>query len=244
MIPLRLPHPATVPLVCFHGSPGVPEDFAALAEHLPGSTLRCPPRGTLSPTATPIPENALLLGYSWGSLVCLREAAGQPQRVRGIVLISPYLLPKRRPGPRCCRLVAAGAGTAALALVGRRIVRSLLTRTSHPQAVPPCYQQLADRLADPQVLRQALLEKVAPGLTPDQALQLLAGARVPLALVWGAADYTMDPAAQLSPVYRCHPPVLERRLPEAGHGLLWTHPREVAETIASFLHHLAEPEMI
>ncbi len=225
-----------LPILCYHGSPGTPDDFAELAKELSDQRLvplqraGYPDDGGASAPAGP----AIYCGYSWGTVPCIREALAN-EAAGGVILIAPYLFPT---GAGLLKKAVLGTpllGKALLKKKGPQIVEELLVKSVHPAEVPASYRALAPRLSQPEALRCAVLEKEKPGVDVLAALRALAGREVPLALLWGAQDQSAAEAQQVAPVREAVAGLFERRLEPAGHALLWTHPRELAAAIGEFL---------
>ncbi len=184
----------------------------------------------------PLTENSILLGYSWGVVSCLREGAQYVDRVQAMILVSPFLFPSR---PieliKQILLRTPVIGEAFLKRAGREIIDQMLEKTSSPQSVPVAYREVAEKLSDPRVLRQAVLEKEAKGEPVHEAFAILAGAKIPVAVIWGAEDNTCKASEQIKSIRRCIPVIREECLENAGHATLWTHPKELAEAIQRFL---------
>lgn len=235
-------------LVCFHGSPGTPDDFLELEPYFRGFHFERPVRpgypdasffrSTLCKGRS---DGRILVGYSWGCLAALREAAEFPTRVAAIILISPYLYPQ--PASLVLRTLIRTPllGNALLARRGPAIVEQLLTRSASPIAVPDSYRQLAPRLARPASLRAAVLEKSEPGMSADDALDLVREWEIPLAMIRGADDQVSPADEQIIPVRHRAPGFIEYCFDNAGHALLWTNTKEVANAIHHVFRRLKPP---
>ena len=233
-----------LPLLCYHGSPGTPADFAVLERELAPRRLLCPVRrgypvdeadGPEALLQGAFTEEAVFCGYSFGGLACLRDAAARDAGVAAVILISPYLFPKKAGLMKRALVGAPGLGKVLLRKKGPQIVEELLQKSSHPRDVPPSYRELAPRLARPERLARSVQEREEPGLDGREALRRIVAKKTPLALVWGAEDQTSSEAEQVAPVRELIPGLFERRLDSAGHALLWTHPAELASAIGEFL---------
>jgi pimeloyl-ACP methyl ester carboxylesterase len=229
--------PATI--VCYHGSPGLPDEFIPMEKYLARPTVRLTRIGypKLSDSAvTELPGGRLLLvAYSFGALQALRDAVRESRRVSGVLLVSPYLYPRKKLGLAQRVLIQLpGLGDRILRKAGQKIVDDLLENTSHPSAVPGAYWTLAEKLAQPAVLRRAALEKTEAGPTAEECLRALNGLGIPLGLVIGTDDRTGPEAEQIAPLKQVARFELERRLERVGHAIPWTHPAELARIVAEF----------
>lgn len=225
-----------LPILCYHGSPGTTDDFAELSKELPElrlvplSRAGYPDDGGASAPAGP----AIYCGYSWGTLPCI-QAALADEAAGGVILIAPYLFPTGAGLLKKAVLRAPLLGKALLKKKGPQIVEELLVKSAHPAQVPASYRALAGRLSRPETLRQAVQEKEKLRFDVLAALRALAGREVPLALLWGAQDQTSAEAQHVAPVREAAPGLFERKLEQAGHALLWTHPQQLAAAIGEFL---------
>ena len=241
-----------IPLVCYHGSPGSPGDFAALAAALPGRRLirivrsGYPAEG-YGAADTPIEERlqvdqAVFVGYSWGARCALLAAARSPERVRGLVLIAPCLTPSAPLG--LLKKILIQAGPIGNFLIGRaapKILEEFLERTCRPLPVPDDYRKSTVRLFNPEVLRRAALEKEETGPSVEQAIATLRAARIPALVLWAPEDAVGPAAAHVEPLKKGLHAVQEAEFPGAGHALPFTHARQLADSIHKFLDDLALP---
>jgi|GEM_PF-2442089 len=237
----------SVPLVCYHGSPGMPEEFKVFSKYL-HSLSRIP---VISVTRRGYPESVpgptqdspglangsgrVLLGYSWGAVEAMRDATRSAE-VRAVILVAPYLKPKNRLGfMKKTLLQTPWLGDALLRKASKKIIDDLFEKSCHPRAVPAEFWGMAETMSSPDVLRQAAFEKEASGKSPEDCLRQLAAAKKPVALIWGAEDQSSTEAEQIAPIREALKLLTERKLEGAGHAIPWTHPKELAEFVSEFL---------
>jgi len=242
--------PTDIPLVCYHGSPGSPEDFAALAAALPGSRLirlvrsGYPAEG-YGAADTPIEERlqvdqAVFVGYSWGARCALLAAARSPERVRGLILIAPFLRPSGSMGLLKKVLIQAGPiGTFLIGRAAPKVLEDFLVRTCRPLPVPAEYRERTAHLKHPEVLRRAALEKEEAGPSVEWAIETLRTAKVPALILWAPEDAVGPAAAHVEPLKKGLHAVQEAQFPGAGHALPFTHARQLADSISKFIDDLA-----
>jgi pimeloyl-ACP methyl ester carboxylesterase/nucleoside-diphosphate-sugar epimerase len=109
--------------VLLHGLPLDSDSWDAVAEHLPGRALRAdlPGLGRSAPAAASAEEwmvsllaqttrPPLVIAHSLGTLYALDLAAAHPERVTGLVLISPFFLQAPPPAPLRWQPTACAAG--------------------------------------------------------------------------------------------------------------------------------------
>ncbi|NVM77738.1 pimeloyl-ACP methyl ester carboxylesterase [Duganella sp. SG902] len=184
----------------------------------------------------------LVLGHSWGTLVALAMALQQPERVRGLVLLSGYYYP----GPRLDVPVAA---MPALPLVGglmRNTVSPLLGRLMWPLTAKgmfsPCAVPNSFRREPPWML----LRPSQVRATAAEAALMIPGAavlegrygelRMPVTIMAGENDRVMDPHGHSERLHKTLPDSELVLLPEMGHML----PHLAQEEIVDAVDQLAE----
>ena len=115
-------------LVCFHGSPGLPDEFEGLAESLPGVEVRAVvrygyPSFRQYPRQGDLDERCIVVGYSFGCVAALKAAAYRPKNVEAAILIAPYLFVERP------------LGALKRALLATPGISTLLLRSAGPKAI-------------------------------------------------------------------------------------------------------------
>jgi pimeloyl-ACP methyl ester carboxylesterase len=219
----------------------MPEEFTLIERHLGAPPLvklvrEGYPDAGASPRQGPITERSVLIGYSWGSLAALRDATRHPKHVAGVFLIAPYLFPRKKLGAlKSALLQAPLLGNALLGRAGKKIIDEMFEKSCSPQGIPTTLWQLAEKMARPEVLKQAALEKERPGLSGEQALTRLGEIGIPIGVVFGAQDLSSPEAEQIAPIRSRTQLLIDHRLDQAGHAIPWTHPREAAEALRDFL---------
>jgi pimeloyl-ACP methyl ester carboxylesterase len=182
-------------------------------------------------------ERAVLVGHSLGGAVALFAAAQAPERVAGLVLVSPFVYPQPAPpGLRTAARFPSLFRRLFSSPPGRAGVGMLLERAS---SVPPGEDPreramtLLSHLDAPGGWRAAQRTGVA-ALTeiPDRAL--VASLRAPALVFWGLAD-AVRPVRMGERLCREYggPCELER-LEGAGHNLHEEHPALFSERVLSW----------
>jgi non-heme chloroperoxidase len=173
-------------------------------------------------------ETAVLAGHSLGSAVMHRLAYEQPQRVSGLVLISP------RPGTRAGLRAFWDSTISRLAdPLDPAFVRGMVIGWSaarHPLPEPFVEAQVADGLKMPARVWQAIF---ASALAEDFVWM-----RQPLAppalLLWGEADESVTESDRAT-LARTFPGAQRIDYPGAGHSPHWELPAQVAADLAAFI---------
>lgn len=180
-----------------------------------------------------ISKDILVLGYSWGNVPALEYTAKNSKHIKGLILVSPYLYPGKSALKRI--LVSFPFFSHVIfTLFGKSIVRNILRKSSCPLSVPTNYQKLAKNLSDSQVLIAALKEKEQNYIT-DNVLNKINESKIPVALIWGDKDLTSNENEQIFPIRRIIHPLFEKRLQNAGHAILHTNAKDLANFIQNFI---------
>lgn len=214
---------ARSPIIGFHGSPGMPEDFSALAETL-GKFIQMPGETDF------LSANAL--GYSWGCVRLIEECVkkGMP---KSVVLVAPHFFPKKRAGIlKKFILSIPFLRDAVLRRKAPAIVGEFLQNSCSPDPVPAFVLSLAERYENPELLARAILDKETLRMDEPMKRKFLARAEAAgtaVTLVVGLSDptSTVDQWRWLTSL--SHFKKIE--IPSAGHALIWTHRDELANAI-------------
>lgn len=211
------------PVVGFHGSPGLPEDFSALAETL-GKFIQMPGETDF------LSANAV--GYSWGCVRLLDECVKQGMP-KSVTFIAPYFFPKKRAGfVKRGFLSIPFLRDAVLKKKAPAIVGQFLQTSCAPDPVPAFVLSFTERYESTELLARAVLEKEALRVDEPMKRKFLARAEAAgteITVVVGDSDSTCTPAQWewLSNLSRYK----KVEIPSAGHALIWTHRNELADAI-------------
>ncbi|MDQ1902265.1 alpha/beta hydrolase [Paracoccus sp. WLY502] len=182
-------------------------------------------------------SQAVILGHSWGASVALAMALNHPQMVRGLVLASGYYFPTARvdmallSGPAVPLLGDVARHT--VAPIASRLIWPLLMRKIFgPAPVPEKFRAFPEEMAvRPSQIRAEAAESAL--LIPSAAAMCkdYASLTMPVAIVAGAQDRLIDPAAQSQ---RLHQAIAQSSLhlvPGCGHMVHQTSPGAVMAAI-------------
>ncbi|WP_207102864.1 alpha/beta fold hydrolase [Paracoccus shandongensis] len=181
--------------------------------------------------------SAVVLGHSWGASVALALALDHPQAVRGLVLASGYYYPTARvdmallSGPALPLLGDVARHT--VAPVASRLVWPLLMRKIFgPAPVPAKFAAFPREMAvrpsqiHAEAAESALLIPSAAAMCRDYAALAM-----PVAIVAGAEDRLIDPAAQSLRLHRAIAQSSLHLVPGSGHMIHQTDPEAVMAAI-------------
>ncbi|MCB5167339.1 alpha/beta fold hydrolase [Streptomyces bambusae] len=209
--------------VLLHGLPMNGDLWRPLAAHLPGPVLApdLPGLGRSGPSAQPVDAwlaelmgpvqtRPVLVAHSLACGAALRFAVGHPDRLSGLVLVSPAFL--QAPAPRLARSVLA-------APMLRRMPAPRLARTLGVPDGPEVQSAAAD-LRRPGVARRVTASLRAHTAERHRLRALLDRVAVPVRIVVGATDPLTEPVDL---------PVTE--IAGAGHYPQLTHPTQVAHSL-------------
>lgn len=228
-------------IVAFHGSPGTPADFAGLKKNFSLGTLNAPARPGFKDLlpGDDLPgrqDDILVIGYSWGAVEALKfvaTAASEGYRIRGIMLIAPYLFPKKdkraKMKNRVIKLPIVGKKL--LKKAGTKAIDEMLINSSAPCPVPESYLEDAKKYRDPLLLKRFVLEKSDPKLDVNSYITALRAKNISLGVVYGSGDLTSNVKDQIQPLKKILALEYEEVLPGGGHALLWTHVQQLTELI-------------
>jgi pimeloyl-ACP methyl ester carboxylesterase/nucleoside-diphosphate-sugar epimerase len=202
-------------------------DAGALVADLPGLGRSAPsaagPAGWLEELLAPVRTRPVLVGHSAGTALALRYAHAHPERVAGLVLVSPYFLQRRAPWHL---RVPALVGPALRTTTAQRLAKALLGhQATLGQALPGDGKSAALTDAAEQLRRPGVARRTARWLSRAQRLSeraelraLTATCPVPVHIV----------AGELDPLVGEAPGAPVTVVPGAGHHPQLSHPAQVA----------------
>jgi pimeloyl-ACP methyl ester carboxylesterase len=244
-----------VPALLVHGQPGSSADFELLRRLLsPSRTVLAPDRpgwGTSAESAGGFGYNAdamlrvlddagidraLVVGYSWGGGVALACAEDHPERVAGLVLLSPVGPHSVRWVDRMPLLPGVGAALTAGGFVAARAVLLLVELAQRfggddGSAGRLRAHSLARSVARKRAAASFLIEQRALFSELDAIIARLGEVRAPTVVVSGDQDHLV-PAATASALVKAIPSATLRIVPGAGHPLPVFAPEAAAAAVA------------
>lgn len=185
-----------IPIICFHGSPGVPEEFDKLNKLLPNYTFikfvrNNYPKNEYIFKANNFSEKialnkeAIVVGYSWGNVPALQFAVKNLAFIKGLIIISPYIFTNRSSNKPFRKLLALPLiGTFIFGIFGEKIIEKMMINTSYPQSIPSEYKRLVNKLSKSKVLETSINEK-AENIKITELLKRIDDSHIPVALIWG-----------------------------------------------------------
>ncbi len=235
---------AKTKVLCYHGSPGTDEDFAELAKVLPEADLLPVARKGYPSLDNAVhkegntiisDEPVVVVGYSWGCVAALRDVAQSTDKVKGVVLIAPFLGGQHIGTFKHFLLTNSFLGSIVIGMAAGGVVSKLFKKSCQPKEIPPAYAALRDKLAKFEVLSRAGLEKTEEGMDPKEACEKVKAAQIPTMLIWGKEDANDHSQEYADLVKAWLEPGSVVPIEDGGHALLWTHPQELAKAILEFL---------
>jgi len=224
-------------IIAHHGSPGTPEDFTNLQNLFSSHEFINSTRLGYPNFKNPIPskDGLIIIGYSFGCLQALKDASTYGEKVKKIILISPFLYGGRKLGKAASLLIRCPlVGNLILKKSAIKAIPTLLINSSFPQKIPNDYQTQAQQFLNPNVLRPALLEKNICNCTITNLLKEIAYKKIPVTIIRGEQDKTSTYESQIVPLKK-EIDFSEHIIKDAGHALLWTHASELEKIIKSDL---------
>lgn len=216
-----------ITLVAHHGSPGHPDDFMHMQNHLPPQAkLISLHRGR---NITVVDGMRIELGYSFGCLSALKSAL--ENNVNVVVLVAPFLFPSEKlSGLKKNLIKTPGIGALLLGIAGPAGVEKMLVQSASPAQVPDIYRLDATNYTIPYYLRQSILEKDIEKEEIKGVLAAHAAKGTRILIIRGRDDQTSSVKTQINPIIEITN-AREVVLDMAGHALLWTHPKELAHAL-------------
>lgn len=183
-------------------------------------------------------EQPIFVGHSWGTQVALALALEQPDRVRGLVLLSGYYFPTARPdvwafSPPAIPIIGDVMRYTVSPPLARLIAPRLIRKVFEPLPVPPRFLrgfplELALR---PWQLR-ASAEDSALMVPGAAALRKRYGElRVAVQILSGTEDRIVTPERQSMRLHAALPGSQLTLLPGLGHMIHYTAQDEIAQAI-------------
>jgi pimeloyl-ACP methyl ester carboxylesterase len=210
-------------LQVYTGSPGVKTDFSLLINNLSESLSKNP---------------TLAMAYSFGCRQALLDASHKKNE-SPLILIAPYLFPTNSPSLiKKAVLRTPLLGDKVLSLLGPKSIKQFLTDSSHPAPVTQAYRDQSKLYLAPKLLKKSILEKEVSDTELAQSLKSI-HTNKKICLIRGENDKTSPFEEQIKPILE-NLNIREFIIPNAGHALIWTHPKEVAEIINNYLEKFYE----
>lgn len=184
-------------------------------------------------------EDVLVVGHSWGGALAMALAAQHPERVRGLVLVAPYVYPGTEPNDvfhRLPRLPFLRNVITHLFMVpvGQLVGRWFVNMSFDPEPVPEDYSDLWHALSLRRRHFDTTIEEIR---TIDPALfelvQRYGELHVPITIIAGDGDRSVNAelnARRLATVVDHAELVL---LEDVGHMVLYTRPGLILDAVRS-----------
>jgi olefin beta-lactone synthetase len=212
-------------IVFHHGSPGAPHDFKQLIAELSQFETQ-----TLERVDRQTANGQIHIGYSFGCLEALIQASNQSQ-VETIILIAPYIFIDKEMNPVMKTILSLPViSDLLLAKMAPKSIQKMIEYSSYPLKPTDQYLQDAKTYLRPKRLKHSLFEKVGTLTKLINAIEILKKSKTKIVLIRGAQDKTSPLNQQISPLKE-RLPLKEYCLENAGHALLWSHPKRLAEII-------------
>lgn len=253
------------PVLLLHGNPGSKGDFKDLAEGFASNEIRFvaldrPGHGNSEELLPETPDlwydavayseiikktcggKAYLVGYSLGAFLALKVALKYPDLVTGLALVAPYVVP-RDPGespsaiPDYARnpLLGTILGMFLPMFAGGRMHKHL-TDVWAPAAIPETVlEEETKRYTNFEFLLSMMRDKNDMLRLSGEVLQRLPEIRCPTLVVSGGKDAICDSQVQWETLSKGLANVKRAEIPEGGHGLPFTHVKELGAFLVSHI---------
>ena len=221
-------------LIALHGNPGAPEDWDILRNHLDPKKYRLDTfdsYGEEWKTAVLSgSDKKILIAHSWGSYPILKNLKALAPHVEKIILVGPYARPEKLLSPISGFLLKTPfIGKALIKSSHKKMIDHFVKEMIHPFQLTDnvYYQTLQDRFLDWRRWQRAAFAKLEMQSDPWQPAWVT---DVPITLLFGSEDKTSTLENQNS-IFKNYPKVTTKVIPQAGHGILWSHPAEIISAL-------------
>ncbi|MHC0052142.1 alpha/beta fold hydrolase [Actibacterium sp. D379-3] len=180
----------------------------------------------------------MMLGYSMGASIAVAWAAAAPERVQRLVLLAPAGLGQMQ--GRLMRFMTRVPvlGDWVMRVFGGVILRRGIRRAQAPSAVEGIAQMQAEETYHRGYLAAVLSSQrhmLAEDLEPEH--RRIARSGQPLLAIWGDADAVI-PLSALGRLSQINRQARQVTVAGAGHGLPYTHVREIHAALQGFLREM------
>ncbi|NCB38855.1 MAG: alpha/beta hydrolase [Erysipelotrichia bacterium] len=250
-----------------HGNPGSRKDFSAIIEKIAdaGIKLVAPDRPGHMSSDELIDENndpwldaeiyaqlidqkcggkAWLLGYSMGAFIACKIAVKYPEKVKGVIMLAPYLMPDN-PSEKPSSLPELAKGALLGTILG--IILPLLSQTRMQKHIENVFSPLAvpadfletwlPRYTRFETLMAMMTDKNAMLTTLKEVHEGIKSLECPVVALIGDKDMVCSAEAQKKLIADTIPGAQIRILQDAGHSIPVTHAENclvlIKEAIAS-----------
>lgn len=238
-------------IIFHHGSPGSPNDFSHLKKQLKDHQdleLITVDRvfekidGNKEKIKEQTKSATIQLGYSFGCTRALKYAV-KNKNTKLVILVAPYLFPTKKPGAVMKGLLLFDTfRNLALPALAKKSIEGMLKESSHPKAIPETYQADAKEYFNAQRLAHSILEKDIKHEKILKRLDELKAKNIPVIVIMGEGDQTsyrgQNKENQFDPLLTFKN-IHIKTIPEAGHALLWTHTKELAQLVSAAIEKFA-----
>jgi pimeloyl-ACP methyl ester carboxylesterase len=212
---------ADLPVICFHGSPGTPKDFNSLIKRLPQYTFDPLVRKNY-PYYNPIRQltagdtNSILLGYSWGCRETLEFFLNYSDRIKGIALVSPYILHSEK------------SSVVKKLFISSTFLSSLFFKIQSSRLAKNNF------ISDILIHFESLYEKMEHQLISYASiLRMVRALNIPLHIIYGKHDNSPHVNQTVLMIKKIIPNAIFHPIENGEHGLLKTHSTRIEDIIKS-----------
>lgn len=189
----------------------------------------------------------IVVGHSLGGALAMAMAVRHPSKVRGLVLLAPYVYPYTEPDdwihglPRL-PFVQTAIAHLLVVPVARLLEPRIVSASFEPQPIPAEYHELwLDLVTQPDHFDTTVEEVRAV----DPALATLGdaypGVGIPTVILTGTHDASVDPQANAEALFEVLPNAELVWLEGYGHMVPWSHPERVVEAVRTVHDRALDP---
>lgn len=220
-------------ILALHGNPGHPEDWNLLKKILPAGydlVTIDPHDDNWTSLLTKTPDKKILLGHSWGCYRVLKALKPFASSIEKAILVAPYVKPEKEISGFAQTLLRLPVlGDVLLKSNHAKSKDSFFAELIHPlKSQDDSYLEIVNgRLQEWHLWKKTAFQKMAMQAHPWAAADV---SDVPVTVIYGAKDKISSRKEQ-GEIFRNYPHKTEVEIHDAGHGLIWSHAREIVKAL-------------
>lgn len=232
-------------IICFHGSPGTKKDFLPLTNLLPQYNFipivrKGYPDYDLRQYDNLNDRSSLLIGYSWGCREMLEFYLKFRSNVKGIILISPYIMHAEKfDRVKNIFIQLPFFHNLFFKFYSSFGTRSFIAKTSQPSLVPLSYYENKSLFYEPAIFIRSINEKIeAQTISYASIIRDIDRCNLPMHIIFGENDSCEYSISSVEMIRKITSKASFRCVKGGSHALLWTHPEEVANAVVNLFQNI------
>lgn len=223
-------------IIALHGNPGTPADWNILRDII-GTKYQFKAVDTYGDSwkdeVRRGHEKKIILAHSWGSYRILKNLHDLQGHIEKVILVAPYVKPERNLSALATSLLKVpGLSDVLIKSSHKKSKDSFVSDLIYPNTAKDhaYFQTLQNHFEDWQVWQKTVVNKIKMQEDPWRVQDLCD--QVPLTVLYGELDKISNKEIQNTILAR-YPQAQIKSIAATGHGLLWSHAKEIASEISS-----------